>query len=91
KLIKLSNIIGISAIKYADLSKNRNTNYIFNWDTMLNFEGNTSPYIQYAYTRIISILKKSKIHIKKISEKICLTKDSEIKLATKILEFEEII
>ncbi|QCI18793.1 arginine--tRNA ligase [Buchnera aphidicola] len=91
KLIKLSNIIGISAVKYADLSKNRNTNYIFDWDTMLTFEGNTSPYIQYAYTRITSILKKSMIHIHKISEKIILTKDSEIKLAIKILEFEEII
>ncbi|QFQ32424.1 arginine--tRNA ligase [Buchnera aphidicola (Aphis fabae)] len=91
KLIKLANIIGISAVKYADLSKNRNTNYIFDWDTMLSFEGNTSPYIQYAYTRIISILKKSNIRINKISEKINLTKDSEIKLAIKILEFEEII
>ncbi|QCI17070.1 arginine--tRNA ligase [Buchnera aphidicola (Aphis helianthi)] len=91
KLIKLSNIIGISAVKYADLSKNRNTNYIFDWDTMLTFEGNTSPYIQYAYTRIISILKKSTIKIHQISEKIVLTKDTEIRLAIKILEFEEII
>lgn len=91
KLIKLANIIGISAIKYSDLSKNRNTNYIFDWDEMLNFEGNTSPYIQYAYTRIVSILKKSTIQVHKISEKINLTQDTEIKLAIKILEFEEII
>ena len=91
KLIRLSKIIAISAVKYADLSKNRNTNYIFDWDSMLSFEGNTSPYIQYAYTRIISIIKKAKIKINKISEKIYLTKDSEIKLATKILEFEEVI
>ncbi|CAL4321774.1 Arginine--tRNA ligase [Buchnera aphidicola (Protaphis terricola)] len=91
KLIKLSKIIGISAIKYADLSKNRKTNYIFNWDLMLSFEGNTSPYIQYAYTRIISIIKKSNFHVHKIKEKINLTKNSEIKLAIKILEFEEII
>ncbi|ALD15201.1 arginyl-tRNA synthetase [Buchnera aphidicola (Aphis glycines)] len=91
KLIKLAKVIGISAVKYSDLSKNRNTNYIFDWDTMLTFEGNTSPYIQYAYTRIISILKKSTIPIHKISEKISLVKNSEIQLATKILEFEEII
>ncbi|WP_343154470.1 arginine--tRNA ligase [Buchnera aphidicola (Aphis aurantii)] len=91
KLIKLANIIGISAVKYSDLSKNRNTNYIFDWDTMLSFDGNTSPYIQYAYTRIISIIKKSTIRIDKISEKINLIEDSEIRLAMKILEFEEII
>lgn len=91
KLIKLANIIGISAVKYADLSKNRNTNYIFDWNTMLSFEGNTSPYIQYAYTRIMSIIKKSKIPINKISEKIDLTEETEVKLAIKLLEFEEII
>ncbi|AEO08599.1 arginyl-tRNA synthetase [Buchnera aphidicola str. Ak (Acyrthosiphon kondoi)] len=91
KLTQLANIIGISAVKYADLSKNRNTNYVFDWDEMLSFEGNTAPYIQYAYTRIISILKKSIIPINKLKEKIILKKTSEINLAIKILEFEEII
>lgn len=91
KLIKLANIIGISAVKYSDLSKNRNTNYIFDWDNMLNFEGNTAPYIQYAYTRIISIIKKSNISIHKLKERMILKKESEINLAIKLLEFEEII
>ncbi|QCI22694.1 arginine--tRNA ligase [Buchnera aphidicola] len=91
KVIQLANIIGISAVKYADLSKNRNTNYVFDWDKMLSFEGNTAPYIQYAYTRIISILKKSAISINKLKEEIILKKESEINLAIKILEFEEII
>jgi len=92
KLFKLANIIGIGAVKYSDLSKNRNTNYIFDWDKMLSFEGNTAPYIQYAYTRIISIIKKSIIPIRKLlKEKIILQKDSEINLAIKILEFEEIV
>lgn len=91
KLIQLSSIIGIGAVKYADLSKNRNTNYIFDWDEMLSFEGNTAPYIQYAYTRIISILKKSIIPTNKLKEKIILTSDSEINLAIKILEFEEVV
>jgi arginyl-tRNA synthetase len=72
KLINLSNIIGISSIKYADLSKNRNTDYIFDWNKMLSFEGNTAPYIQYAYTRITSVIKKSSITIKNIKEKIVL-------------------
>ncbi|QNS01948.1 MAG: arginine--tRNA ligase [Buchnera aphidicola (Pentalonia nigronervosa)] len=91
KLVILAKKIGISAVKYADLSKNRNTNYIFNWDDMLSLEGNTAPYIQYAYTRIISIIKKSTIPIKKIKEKIILSKKNEIDLAIQILEFEEII
>ncbi|QCI25456.1 arginine--tRNA ligase [Buchnera aphidicola (Sitobion avenae)] len=91
KWIPLAKVIGISAVKYADLSKNRSTNYIFDWDEMLNFEGNTAPYIQYAYTRIISILKKSIIPVNKLTEKILLKKESEINLAIKILEFEEII
>jgi len=47
--------VGIGAVKYADLSKNRTTDYIFNWDTMLSFEGNTAPYLQYAYARVQSI------------------------------------
>ncbi|QCI15926.1 arginine--tRNA ligase [Buchnera aphidicola] len=91
KLIKLANIIGISAVKYSDLSKNRHTNYIFDWDKMLSFEGNTAPYIQYAYTRIISIIKKSTIPINQLKQKTILTKKSEINLAIKILEFEEIV
>ncbi|QCI19813.1 MAG: arginine--tRNA ligase [Buchnera aphidicola (Brevicoryne brassicae)] len=91
ELIKLSNIIGISAIKYSDLSKNRHTNYIFDWNKMLSFEGNTAPYIQYAYTRIVSVIKKSTISSKKLKEKIILNKESEINLAIKILEFEEIV
>lgn len=51
ELEKLANAVGIGAVKYADLSKNRTTDYIFDWDNMLAFEGNTAPYMQYAYTR----------------------------------------
>lgn len=50
--------VGIGAVKYADLSKNRNSDYIFNWSTMLAFEGNTAPYLQYAYARVQSIFRK---------------------------------
>jgi arginyl-tRNA synthetase len=51
--------LGIGAVKYADLSKNRTTDYVFDWDSMLSFEGNTAPYLQYAYTRIQSIFAKA--------------------------------
>ena len=51
--------VGIGAVKYADLSKNRTSDYIFDWSTMLSFEGNTAPYLLYAYARIKSILRKA--------------------------------
>ena len=51
--------VAMGAVKYADLSKNRTTDYIFDWDNMLAFEGNTSPYLQYAYTRIQSIFRRA--------------------------------
>jgi len=51
--------VGIAAVKYADLSKNRTSDYIFDWSTMLSFEGNTAPYLMYAYARIKSILRKA--------------------------------
>ncbi|WP_241575265.1 arginine--tRNA ligase [Rosenbergiella nectarea] len=59
-LDELATIIGIGAVKYADLSKNRTTDYIFDWDSMLSFEGNTAPYIQYAGARIHSLLEKAR-------------------------------
>ena len=61
---EVSRKVGIGAVKYADLSKNRTTDYMFNWDTMLSFEGNTAPYLQYAVTRITSILEKSNIKMR---------------------------
>ncbi|CAL4042601.1 Arginine--tRNA ligase [Buchnera aphidicola (Takecallis arundicolens)] len=91
KVLYLSKIIGISAIKYADLSKNREKNYIFDWDCMLSFHGNTALYIQYTYTRIQSILKKSKFYPLKIYSRILLKKQTEINLAIKILQFPDVI
>ncbi len=55
----VAHAVGIGAVKYADLSKNRSSDYIFNWETMLSFEGNTAPYLQYAYARIQSIFRKA--------------------------------
>ncbi|HXK00653.1 MAG TPA: arginine--tRNA ligase, partial [Buchnera sp. (in: enterobacteria)] len=89
KICKLAKIIGIGAIKYADLSKNRTTDYIFNWDNILSFEGNTAPYIQYAYTRIISILNKLTTPILDLQGNIKLSETFEIELALILLQFEE--
>lgn len=60
-LSEMKTKLGIGAVKYADLSKNRTTDYVFDWDSMLSFEGNTAPYLQYAYTRIQSIFAKANV------------------------------
>ena len=54
----IAETIGIAAVKYADLSQNRNSDYVFNWDKMLALQGNTAPYLLYAYARIRSIYRK---------------------------------
>jgi arginyl-tRNA synthetase len=64
---KMASIIGIAAVKYADLSKNRISDYIFDWDTMLSFEGNTAPYLLYANTRIHSLLRKADVDAKTLN------------------------
>jgi arginyl-tRNA synthetase len=55
---EIARIVGIGAVKYADLLPNRQSDYVFSWDKMLGFAGNTAPYLLYAYTRIRSILRK---------------------------------
>ncbi|MCB9858681.1 MAG: arginine--tRNA ligase [Phycisphaerales bacterium] len=54
----VANIVGIGAVKYADLCQNRNTDYVFSWDKMLAMQGNTAPYMLYAYARIRSIYRR---------------------------------
>lgn len=91
KLYFLAKKIGIGAVKYFDLSKHRSTNYIFNWNNVLSLDGNTAPYIQYAYTRILSIFKKLNISMFRIKGKIQLKEKCEKQLGLKLLQFEEII
>jgi len=88
KLASLAKTIGIGAVKYADLSINRESNYIFNWDKMLSFEGNTSLYMQYAYARIQSIFRKNDA---KIHGDIIITDDLEHRIATLLLRFEDVL
>ena len=57
--VAISQAIGIGAVKYADLSKNRTSDYVFDWEQMLSFDGNTAPYLQYACARIRSIFRKA--------------------------------
>lgn len=84
--------IGIGSVKYADLSKNRTTDYVFDWDNMLSFEGNTAPYMQYAYTRIRSIFNKTDINSTALlAAPLTIKDDKERTLAIKLLQFEEAV
>ena len=90
ELEKLANAVGIGAVKYADLSKNRTTDYIFDWDNMLAFEGNTAPYMQYAYTRVLSVFRKANIDESVLANTtVSITEDREAQLAARLLQFEE--
>lgn len=83
--------VGIGAVKYADLSKTRTNDYIFDWDSMLSFEGNTAPYLQYAYTRIFSIFRKAGLELEEFSANITITEPQEKQLALKLLQFNEVV
>jgi arginyl-tRNA synthetase len=83
--------VGIGAVKYADLSKNRTTDYMFSWDSMLSFEGNTAPYLQYAYTRVQSIFRKAGVNTSELVAAIFLEDEQEKALALKILQYVETI
>ena len=67
ELKKIGDVVGISAVKYADLSKTRTSDYTFSFDSMLSFEGNTAPYILYAYTRVASVFAKAGVDANNLS------------------------
>ena len=75
---QIAEIVGVGAIKYADLSQNRQSPIIFEWDKILTFEGNTAPYLQYSYARIQSILRRAE------SEGKIINYDKEIKIEDKL-------
>jgi arginyl-tRNA synthetase len=88
---KIGKIVGISAVKYADLSKDRARDYIFNFDQMLSFEGNTAPYLMYAYTRVASIFDKAGLDMNSIQGEVKLDSEKEKDLANKLMQFPEIL
>lgn len=83
-----ANVVGIGAVKYSELSINRESNYIFDWDKMLSFDGNTSLYMQYAYARIASILRR---HDSELEGRINISDDVEHRLGLMLLRFEDVL
>ncbi|MEC4983048.1 MAG: arginine--tRNA ligase [Oscillatoria sp. PMC 1068.18] len=85
--------VGIGAVKYADLSQNRISNYIFSYDKMLSLQGNTAPYLLYAYVRVQGIARKGDIDLENLGTKakIILAEETEITLAKHILQLSEVL
>lgn len=89
-LAEIARVVGISAVKYADLSKNRTSDYIFSFEQMLSFEGNTAPYLLYAYTRVAGIFKRA-TDVDLSQAKIVLDHEKEKDLGNKLAQFGEIL
>ncbi|MCG6214377.1 arginine--tRNA ligase [Vibrio furnissii] len=87
----IATTVAMAAVKYADLSKHRTTDYVFDWDNMLAFEGNTAPYMQYAYTRVASIFAKAGVSPDNLTGDIKITEEKEKALIAKLLQFEEAV
>jgi arginyl-tRNA synthetase len=92
-IAQVAETVGIGAVKYADLSQNRTSNYIFSYDKMLALQGNTAPYLLYAYVRVQGISRKGGIDFKQLGEDagIHLGDDSEFTLAKHILQLDEVV
>ncbi len=89
----IAHAVGIGAVKYADLSKNRNSDYVFSWNSMLSFDGNTAPYLQYAYTRIQSVFRKVDVSDEQAQnlQKLVLQEPAERLLALELARFADAV
>ena len=87
----IARAVGIGAVKYADLAQNRTSDYVFSWDKMLSLEGNTAPYMQYAYARIRSIFRKGEEQAGATAGEILLAEPAERTLGVKLAQFPETI
>jgi arginyl-tRNA synthetase len=88
---EVAQMVGIGAIKYADLSQNRNNDYVFSFERMLALNGNTAPYLQYAHARICSIFRKAEIDFEKFHETAGISEIPERDLMLKIMEFPQAV
>ena len=91
ELAALAEIIGIGAVKYADLSKNRTSDYVFDWDQMLSFDGNTAPYLQYAYSRTRSIFSRGDVDVAALPEHVVSEGEPERRLAVVIAGYQDLL
>ncbi len=88
---KIAEIVGIGAVKFAELSQNRLTDYVFSWDRMLALQGDTAPYLQYSHVRIRSIFRKLDAPFDATTAEIHLNEEAEIHLARLLVRFGEVL
>ena len=90
---EVSRIVGIGAVKYADLRQNRLSDYQFDWDKMISFQGNSGPYLQYAYARCASIFAKGGVDMDEAaaSARISLEAATEVTLGKHLLRFSDVV
>ncbi|MBU3934461.1 arginine--tRNA ligase, partial [Patescibacteria group bacterium] len=89
---RIAKIVGIGAVKYNDLSRHPSSEIIFEWGKALNLKGNSGPYLQYTYTRAMSVLRKAKnFKIRALFKENDLKEEKEIKLLKALIHFPEII
>ncbi|MCQ2031455.1 arginine--tRNA ligase [Stutzerimonas zhaodongensis] len=91
ELRQIARAVGIGAVKYADLSKHRTSDYSFNFEQMLSFEGNTAPYLLYAYTRVASVFRKLGTDMDALSGETHLDAEQEQALGAKLAQFSEVL
>ncbi|MDF2487929.1 MAG: arginyl-tRNA synthetase, partial [Pseudomonas sp.] len=91
ELRAIAEVVGIGAVKYADLSKHRTSDYSFNFELMLNFEGNTAPYLLYAYTRVAGVFRKLGKGFDEVDGQIVLQSAHEQDLAARLAQFGEVL
>ncbi len=91
ELRQIARAVGIGAVKYADLSKHRTSDYSFNFEQMLSFEGNTAPYLLYAYTRVASVFRKLGTGMDGLAGEIQLEAEQEQALGAKLAQFAEVL
>jgi arginyl-tRNA synthetase len=84
----LARVVGLGALKYADLAQNRNLDYVFSWEKLLAFDGNTAPYVQNAYVRIRAIFRKAGLE-QAPEAAVNLTEPAELALGRKLLDFAD--
>ncbi|HEY8546103.1 MAG TPA: arginine--tRNA ligase [Acidimicrobiales bacterium] len=91
EVAEVAHIVGIGAVKYADLSTDRNKDYVFDYGRMLSFDGNTAPYLQYAHTRIQSIFRRAEVTPESCTGPVRITEPAERELAIELLSLADVL
>jgi arginyl-tRNA synthetase len=87
----LAPVVGIGAVKYADLMQNRASDYQFDWDKMISFKGNAAPYLQYAHARIQALFRRGEVDPTALAPALALEHPAELALGKRLLRFADVV